>query len=175
MTPVVEESADEQQQDALQAIKQGWGVVPNLGRVLALSLPLTRAALSFDEALEHGSIPAPVGEQIAIAVANINQCSYCLAAHSMAAGLYKVSDQDIADARTGDASDPWVAAVLQFARAVVERRGFVRDEQLQAARAAGVSEATMVEIVGHVAANTLTNYLHHLSQVPVDYPPVDFA
>lgn len=175
MTSVSPETTNEQQREALAAIKKGWGAVPNLGKVLALSFPLTRAALSFDEALEGGSISAPVREQIAIAVANENECAYCLSAHSVAASLYKVSAQDISDARTGRASDPRVGAILLFAQSVVRRRGFVTDEELKAARSAGIDDATLAEIVGHVVSNTLTNYLHHVSEVPVDYPPVEFA
>lgn len=61
-------SASEDEQLARSAINQAWGGVPNLGAVLALSLPLTRAVLAFDAALEGGSLSARVVEQLAIAV-----------------------------------------------------------------------------------------------------------
>ncbi len=42
-------------------------------------------------------------------------------------------------------------------------------------RAAGWDDGAIVELVGHATATILTNYLHHLSQVPVDFPSVPFA
>jgi hypothetical protein len=42
-------------------------------------------------------------------------------------------------------------------------------------RAAGWHDADIVEIVGHALSTTLSNYLHHLSDVPIDYPAVAFA
>jgi uncharacterized peroxidase-related enzyme len=156
-------------------IKKSWGRVPNLGAVLALSLPMTRAVLEFDDALAAGSIRGGIAEQLAIAVSHENRCAYCLAAHTAAARALHVSHQDIADARTAGAADSKTAAALRFAQAVVRARGRVATDDIEAVRRAGWSDAEIVEIVGHVATTTLTNYLHHLSEVPLDYPVVDFV
>ncbi|OBI83223.1 carboxymuconolactone decarboxylase family protein [Mycobacterium sp. 1245805.9] len=164
--------------DQLQAraeIGRRWGRVPNLGAVLALSLPMTRAVLAFDDALSEGGIGGGEAEQLAIAVSHENGCAYCLAAHSAAARAYGVAAEDIAAARTGHASDPKTAAALRFAQELVRTRGHVDDEQLAAVRAAGWRDADIIELVGHALSTTLSNYLHHLSKVPVDYPPVEFA
>ncbi|GLP80937.1 carboxymuconolactone decarboxylase family protein [Mycobacterium antarcticum] len=156
-------------------IRDAWGRVPNLGKVMALSLPFTQAVLDFDSALAAGSIDNPVGEQLAIAVANENRCTYCLAAHTAAARAYGVSSDDAAAARTGSASDPKVQAALKFAQALVRDRGSVTDSDLGAIRTAGWTDGQIVEILGLVVANILTNYLHHMTDVPVDYPAVEFA
>jgi alkylhydroperoxidase family enzyme len=58
---------------------------------------------------------------------------------------------------------------------VVRERGHLSDEELGAARAAGLTDGDLVELVGHAIATTLTNYLHHLSEVPVEFPRVEFA
>jgi len=168
-------TTDPEQQQARSELKQAWHGVPNLGEVIALSLPLTRAMLAYDGHLEQGSIAGPVAEQVAIAVANENRCAYCLAAHTAAAAARGVSRQDAADARTGHASDPKTQAALRFAQRVVRERGHITDEQLAAVRTAGYRDGEIVELVGLVMATTLTNYLHHLSGVPVDFPAVEFA
>ena len=65
------------------------------------------------------SVAGSVAEQLAIAVSQENRCSYCLAAHTAAAGAYRVPADDIADARSAHASDPKTAAALRFAQLVV--------------------------------------------------------
>ena len=72
--------------------------------------------------------------------------------------------------------DPaWQTAALRFVQAVVRERGHLSDEQLASARAAGLTDGDLVELVSHAIATTLTNYLHHLSKVPVEFPRVEFA
>lgn len=168
-------SASEDEQQARAAIKQAWHGVPNLGAVLALSLPLTRAVLAFNSALEAGSLSARVTEQLAIAVSEKNRCAYCLAAHAEAARAVGVSADDVSSARIGRAADAKTAAALHFAQQVVESRGFVSDAELAAVRAGGWRDAEILEIVGHAMATTLSNYVHHISEVEVDYPEFPFA
>ncbi|WP_143116073.1 carboxymuconolactone decarboxylase family protein [Lentzea xinjiangensis] len=164
-----------QQQEARALLRKAWGGVPNLGEVIALSTPLTRALLDFDRALGKGAFRGKVGEQLAIAVANENRCAYCLAAHSDTAREFGVSEEDILAARSGHASDPKVQAALTFVQRVVRHRGRPSDDQLAEVRAAGYGDPEIVELVGHAIATTLTNYLHHLSDVPLDFPAVEFA
>src|ERR1700757_4388338 len=88
------------QLQAWAAITQSWGRVPNLGAVLALSLPLTRAVLAFDAALSQGVFTGAVAEQLAIAVSQQNRCAYCLAAHSAAAQPFRLSVGSSSSSRT---------------------------------------------------------------------------
>jgi uncharacterized peroxidase-related enzyme len=170
--PVDAATATEPQLAALEEIRDAWGAVPNLGGVVAHSRALTTALLTFDEALEHGAFSGAVAEQLAIAVADENGCLYCLAAHTAAARAYGVSNADVADAREGRASDPKIATALTFAQTVVRKRGLVSDLDVSAVRAAGYTDAELLELIGHAIANTLTNYLHHVAEVPVDFPAV---
>jgi alkylhydroperoxidase family enzyme len=64
------------------------------------------------------------------------------------------------------------AAALAFAQAVMVTRGEVDDETLEAARRAGLDDAELAEIVGHVAVNVLTNYFNKTFAVELDFPPV---
>jgi uncharacterized peroxidase-related enzyme len=177
MSPLAADSssANPDQLQARAVIKESWGHVPNLGAVLALSLPLTRAVLGFDTALSQGAFSGGIAEQLAIAVSQENRCAYCLAAHSAAARAAGVSVDDIAAARSAHASDPKTAAALRFAQHVIRTRGRVDDRDLAAVRAVGWHDSEIVEIVGHAVSTTLSNYLHHLSDVPIDYPRVPFA
>ncbi|WP_161976574.1 carboxymuconolactone decarboxylase family protein [Mycolicibacterium sp. CH28] len=175
ITAVEASEANPQQLEALQAIEHAWGQVPNLGRVIALSLPLTHAVLRFDDALNEGALRGRTAELLAVAVSEQNRCRYCLSAHSAAARAVGASASDIAGARVANVADMKTSAALQFAQAVVRDQGHISDDTLTSVRQAGWTDSEILEIVGHTIATTLTNYVHHLSRVVIDYPPVQFA
>jgi AhpD family alkylhydroperoxidase len=98
-----------------------------------------------------------ISERIALAIADINNCNYCLAAHSyLAKNLAKLDDAEIAANRNGSSNDRKADAAVRFAVKVATERGHVSDADLEAVRAAGFGDAEVVEIVLHVALNTLT-------------------
>jgi alkylhydroperoxidase family enzyme len=68
--------------------------------------------------------------------------------------------------------DPKASAALQFARAVVERRGDVREQDLGGVRAAGYSDGDIAEIIAHVALNVFTNYFNRAAHTEIDFPLV---
>ncbi|MCF7222189.1 carboxymuconolactone decarboxylase family protein [Lysobacter sp. TLK-CK17T] len=156
----------------LDAIKGAFGVVPNMFRTVAQS-PAALAALwgSFG-ALGSGRLPAKLGEQIAVAVANRNACGYCLAAHTALGRKAGASAEEMARAQSGHSDDPATAAALAFALKVVERRARLDDADVQALRDAGFDDEAIVEILAHVALNLFTNYVNIAFDVPLDFPQV---
>jgi uncharacterized peroxidase-related enzyme len=152
------------------AVKSKLGVVPNLMRTFGHSPAALEAYLGFKATLGTGVLPAKVREQIALTVAEINSCDYCLAAHSLVGKGTGLTGEAIAAARRSEADDPKTDALLKFAACVVEWRGLVTDDALAAVRKAGVSDAEIIETVAHVALNILTNYTNHVAQPVVDFP-----
>jgi uncharacterized peroxidase-related enzyme len=152
------------------AVKAKLGVVPNLMRTLGQSPAVLEAYLGFSGTLATGVLPAKVREQLALAIGEANACDYCLSAHSLIGKGAGLSPEAIIDARLTRAEDPKTDALLKFAADVVEARGLVADEALAAVRAAGASDAEIIEVVAHVALNTLTNYTNHIAQTVIDFP-----
>src|SRR5207302_1171260 len=87
-------------------------------------------------ALGAGTIVANLGEKIAVAVADQDACSYCLAAHTLLGKKAGATGDEMADAQAGRSSDPKTAAALTFALKLVENRGLVTEADVQALRAA---------------------------------------
>ncbi len=161
-------------QPLLQAVEKQLGMVPNLLRLIANSPAGLEGYLSLSGALAKGSLPAPTRERIALAVAELNGCGYCLAAHSfIGTRMAKLDPAEIAANRRGHSIDPKAGAAVRFAASVVKARGHVSDDEVNAVKAAGYSDAQVVEIVLHVALNTLTNYVNEVAQTAVDFPLVD--
>jgi uncharacterized peroxidase-related enzyme len=129
--------------------------------------------LGLNGALARGLLEAPTRERIALAIAAVNGCDYCLSAHSyLGKNISKLSDAEMAANRSGGSTDPKAEAAVRFAVKLVEARGHVSDADIQAVKQAGYSDAQIVEIVLHVALNTLTNYVNVVAETEIDFPVV---
>jgi len=172
-TPASIEASPDASQPLLQAVKKQLGVVPNLFRVVGNSPAALEGYLSLNGALGKGKLDGKTRERIALAVAEINGCGYCLAAHSyLAKNLAKLDDAEIAANRGGASNDPKADAAVAFAAKVVRERGHVAAADVEAVRTAGYGDAEIIEIVLHVALNTLTNYVNEVAGTNIDFPVV---
>ena len=172
--PATIESAPAASQPMLEAVKKQIGVVPNLFRLVANSPAALEGYLGMSGALGKGVLPAPTRERIALAVAQINGCAYCLSAHTyLGKNVAKLDDAEIAANRAGASNDEKADAAVRFAAKVTELRGKVSAEDVLAVRNAGYSDAQIVEIVQHVALNTWTNYINEVAKTEIDFPVVD--
>ena len=172
--PLVDPSqATGQAAELLAAVKSHFGMTPNMTKAMANSPALLKGYLELSGALGTGALAPGTQEQIALAVAQGNGCSYCLSAHSyLAEHVAHLSADDINAARKSDASDAKTAALLQFATAVNDNRGGIGSREFQAARAAGATDEEIAETIGHVALNVFTNYFNKAAGVEVDFPVV---
>ena len=169
--PVNTAAASPEVQQTLAAVKKSLGVVPNLFSTLAQSPAALNAYLAFDGALAKGSLPRPLREQLALVVGQANSCDYCLSAHTLLGGKAGLSAEEMLQARSGGASDPRTAAAVAFAQSVVQEKGRVDEEQLDALRGHGFNDGQIVEIVANTALNIFTNYFNHVAGTVVDFPP----
>jgi len=166
-------TATGQTADLLAAVQRRLGVTPNMTKAMANSPALLEGYLDLSGALAHGSLRPAVREQLALAIAQANACSYCLSAHSyLAEHVTRLSADDITAARKGDAADAKTAALLAFATTVNNTRGDIAAHDLDAVRRAGASDEDIAETIGHVALNVLTNYFNKAARVDIDFPVV---
>lgn len=156
----------------LTQIHGAFGATPNMFKAVANSPAALKSMWGAFGALGSGVIPAKLGEQIAVAVADRNACEYCLAAHTALGRKAGASTEEMSAAQGGQATDPKTAAALRFALQLVEARGQVSQADVQAVRAAGFDDEAIVEILAHVALNLFTNYVNVAFAVPVDFPGV---
>ena len=154
------------------AIQGKLGFVPNMMRVLGNSPAALEGYLNLSGALAAGVLAPKLREQIALAVAEINGCGYCLSAHTLLGGKAGLAADEILAARNSSSADNKSDAAIKLARAVTLQRGVIADSDLQAARVAGLNDAEIVEVVQHVALNILTNYTNNVAQTVIDFPEV---
>ena len=172
-TPPSIATAPAASQPLLEAVGKQLGSVPNLFRLAATSPAALEGYLGMMGALARGALPAATRERIALAVAEVNGCNYCLAAHAyLGKNLAKLDDAEIAANRAGSSNDAKADAAVRFAVLVARARGHVGEAALEAVRVAGDSDAQVIEIVQHVALNTWTNYINEVAGTQIDFPAV---
>jgi uncharacterized peroxidase-related enzyme len=169
------QSAPAASQPLLDAVEKQLGVVPNLYRLVGNSPAALEALLGINSALGR-SLDVATRARIALAVAQVNGCDYCLSAHAyLAEHLAKLDAAEIARNRQGASNDPRAHAAVAFAARAAAERGRVTDADLAAVKIAGYSEAQIIEIVGLVAANVFTNFVNNVAQTDIDFPVVRAA
>jgi uncharacterized peroxidase-related enzyme len=170
ITQISPEAATGRARELLDAVKGKLGLVPNMTRAMANAPVVLDGYLQLSGTLGKGTLPARAREQIALAVAEANQCDYCLAAHSTVGRMVGLTAEQIADSRLGTAVDPKINALIRFALRVVESRGAVGDADLKEIRDAGFDDAAIAEVVANVALHVFTNYFNRLASTDLDFP-----
>ena len=172
-TPATIAASPAASQPLLEAVEKQLGSVPNMFRLIGNSPAGLTGYLGLNGALAKGTFNAALHEEIAIAVAEANGCTYCLSAHTdLGRNLAKISDDALTAARDARSADAKTQAALVFAVKLVRERGHVSEADLATFLAAGWTEAQAVEVVTHVAVNTLTNYINSALGTDVDFPVV---
>ncbi len=172
-TPATIADAPVASQPLLEAVRKQLGVAPNLFRLVSNSPAALEGYLGLSTALGKGKVPAATRERIALAVAEVNGCDYCLSAHTyLGKNLAKLDDAEITANRSGASNDPKADAAVRFAAKVTRERGHVSEDDLRAVKLAGYDDAQVIEIVLHVALNTWTNYINEVAKTEIDFPKV---
>lgn len=175
ITVPTREAAPAGSQPFLDAVNIQLGIVPNLFRLVGLSPAALEGLLNLNGALAK-TLNAATRERIALAVAQVNGCDYCLSAHTyLGLNLAKLSEEEVAQNRRGSSTDPRAIAAVAFAAKVTAGRGRVSDADIAAVKLAGFTEAQIIEIVGLVAANVFTNYVNNVAETEIDFPVVRAA
>ena len=166
---------DTKAQELLAGVKNMLGSTPNLFTTLAHSAASLDFFVKAMGALGGSRLSGALREQIAIAVAGANGCDYCASAHEFLGGLNGVEKGELERNLHAQASDPKVAAALNFAVKIVTKRGRVSDNDLQEIRAVGYSEGEIVDIVTVTCLHIFTNYFSHVADTEIDFPKVSTA
>lgn len=144
------------------------GFLPNVYKVFANSPAALRAFLQAQEQLSEGELTEAEREIVALAVSQVSDSEYCLAAHTVFANQAGLSDDAIRASRKGEGS-----GIASFASKLALQRGRLSDADLVEAREAGLSDSRMVETVAVVAHIIFTNYLNNVAHTDVDFAPVE--
>jgi uncharacterized peroxidase-related enzyme len=155
----------------LSRAERSFGFLPNLIGVMAESPQAAEAYLTLTRIFSEGTLARDHQQIVFLAASAANGCEYCVAAH-IAGGLRHGLDRNLLEAVASGfpIAEPKVSTLVAFTRAVVEKRGWVKGPDLEAFLAAGFTRPQALEVIVGVAAKTLSNYVNHVADVPLDEP-----
>jgi len=169
------ESSTGKAKELLEGINKKFGRVPNVFTLLGNSPAALEGYLKFSEALSGGVLDPKLRELIAIAVAEINTCEYCLSAHTAIGKSVGLTEQELAWAREQRSENAKFNSCLRFVRIMVTSRAEMNDSDLDDLKSAGFNDGEIAEIIANVAINLFTNYFNHIAKPEVDFPKVKTA
>ena len=152
-------------------LQKGLGFVPNLYATFGLSDNGLGAYLTFQQSQTKGAFKAKEREAINLVVSQANNCVYCLAAHTALGKMNGFSDEQILQLRAGHADfDVKLDALVTLAKAITETKGHPASDLVDNFIAAGYDQSNIVDLVLMVGDKIISNYLHSITQIPVDFP-----
>lgn len=169
--PVAE--ATGQAAELFVGIKAAFGTVPQVYVDMGSNSSIALAAsISLDGAVSKGSLSQKDVEIVKLVVSEVAQCDYCLAAHTMLGKRHGLKAEDMLNLRHGATSgDLRADALANFARLLVTMRGTVPANSVAAVKAAGFSDAQIVDIALAITSITMTNLFNRINDTVVDFPP----
>ena len=174
------EQVSDNNQAIFDKLKGALGFVPNLYATYAysdnalgnyLNLSNSKTSLSAKEKEVVNLAESEEKEVVNLAVSQVNECEYCLAAHTAIGKMNGFNDDQILELRTGRASfDGRLNALAALAKDVTENRGAASDDVLDQFFAAGFTNENLIDTIVLVGDKTISNYIHKTTNVPVDFP-----
>jgi uncharacterized peroxidase-related enzyme len=154
------------------AIKSTIGMVPNTYVGIGSNSPAAlEAGLHLDAVLKKSSLSGQEIEAIKLAASQAAECDYCLAAHTAISKLHGLTPEAIVALRHGKASGNLkLDALAAFTRILVNGKGSVPNEALQAVRQAGYTDAQIVDTTLAISSITFTNLFNRINNTPIDFP-----
>jgi len=106
---------------------------------------------------------------VILAISRFHDCRYCVAAHSVVAGMQNVP-ADVVEAIRNDKpiADQRLEALREFATRMVEKRGWLSEDDQVRFLEAGFTKAQALEVILAVSYKTLSNYINHIAETPLD-------
>jgi alkylhydroperoxidase family enzyme len=163
------EDATEDRKKVLEKAKGSMGIVPNMIAGLAESPQAADAYMALSHFFVKSSLTKEQRHVVWFTVNAEHDCEYCMAGHSMIAKLDQIDDSVVETARAvGSYDDPKLEALRKFTLAMVQKRGWLDPEEVDAFLTAGYTKQNVFDVLIGVAHKTMSNYANHIINTPLD-------
>ena len=152
-------------------LKKASGKVPNLYATIGYSGNALASYMAFVQAQAKGSFRITEREAIFLMVSQLNGCQYCLASHTISAIKNGWTEEETLLLRAGTFPDARWHAIYRLVQSIIEHKGEVNEEILNAFFASGYREAALMDVMVLISVMSFTNYVYRLTKIPIDYPP----
>ncbi len=143
----------------------------NIFKSMAGSPALLDMYLGIGGAMSKSSLSTKEQEVVQLAVAEAQNCEYCIAAHTVIGQRAGLTEAQTIEARRGRMSEPKLDALARFALAIHGKKGFVSDADVAQFKGVGYTDAQMGDVVGSYIQMMFTSTFNHVNDTAVDFPP----
>jgi uncharacterized peroxidase-related enzyme len=162
-------SAPEKSKPVLEQLRQSFGLIPNLAAAISNSPKLLTAFAAVFQQVHSSSLNEQEIQIVLLTDAVANSCEYAVAFHTaLALGQGVRSEETDAIRARLVPSDQRFAALSTLARTLIEKRGHLSEQELDAFLAAGFTKEQILEVIAVVAASTITNYAGTIENPPLE-------
>ncbi|MBL6933572.1 MAG: carboxymuconolactone decarboxylase family protein [Rhodospirillales bacterium] len=163
------DTAPQGSREAIASVEAKMGFLPNIYGILAESPSVIKAYTSITQLLNRGAFSPAEQQLMLLTTSAVNGCEYCVAAHTMVGRMAHLDDATIQAVRNGTPiADSKMAALHAFTKSVVENRGWVAPEEVDAFIGAGFVKAQVLEVILAISLKTISNYVNHFAGTPLD-------
>lgn len=155
-------------QEIFDNLKKSLGFLPNLYATMGHSANGLSRYLAYQNA--KSSLSNKEKEAVNLIVSQVNGCVYCQSAHTILGKMNGFNDEQILDMRKGRSENVKLNALLQLASDITKNRGRVNEENKAAFFQQGYTNENLVDLILQISDKTAMNYLHNLTNIPVDFP-----
>lgn len=158
-------------QSILETVQSKMGKIPNLYATIGYSSSALKAMLETEASLAvDSSFSAKDREAINLIVSQVNNCDYCLAAHTMLAKMRGYTEEDTIAIRKAQYNDAKLNTVILLAQSIASNKGEANQYDLERFFEAGYDEKALIEVTALIALRSFTNYVFTNTKIPVDFP-----
>lgn len=158
-------------QEIFDNLQKALGFIPNLYATIAHSEHGLARYLAYQNA--KTSLSNKEKEAVNLVVSQVNGCLYCQSAHTVLGKMNGFTDEQIIELRMGRSSMAKLNALVQLAADITKNRGNASAASVEEFFAQGYTNENLVDVILQVSDKTAMNYLHNLTQVPIDFPLAD--
>jgi uncharacterized peroxidase-related enzyme len=162
-------SAPEKSKPVLEQLQQAFGFIPNLAAAISNSPKLVTAFAAVFQQVHSSSLTEQEIQIVLLTDAVTNSCAYAVAFHTALALKEGVSSEetDAIRARLVPRGRRF-SALSTLAKKLIEKRGHMSEQELDAFLAAGFTTEQILEVITVVAASTITNYAGSIASPPLE-------
>ena len=162
-------SAPEKSKPALEQLQEAFGILPNLPAVIANSPKLINALVGLFAQVHSPGLSEAENQIVLLTDAVTNSSAYAVAFHTTLALQQGIRSEETSAIREGHLpKDKRFAALSNLAKALIEKRGHLSEQELDSFIAAGFTKEQVLEVIAIVAASTITNYSGTIANPPLE-------
>ncbi|SNT29311.1 alkylhydroperoxidase AhpD family core domain-containing protein [Ekhidna lutea] len=170
LEPLSIDQVSDETKEIFNGLKEKIGNVPNVYATIGNSSKALEGVLELNQTLSEGEFSGKEVETIALSSAQVNECNYCLSAHTTVGKMQGLTEEETVEIRNGEIEDKKLKALSELTKQMVESRGNPDQKLINNFFEVGYNKAALAELIGLIAVNAITNYTNHIAETDIDFP-----